>query len=201
MRSATLSPSGATVHLCRRRDRTIASRCSGTPAARLDQTHDVHDALRPARRDRHADCRSIGSAAGRRDRGWARHPRDQVPEEPALAVAHDGTAGSRWISGRPPVAHPPWIAHSLFRLPARRLPYNTVRGVFLHLLDRISLVGAHSGRDPRIHDLRHTFAVRSLEQCRHDRAAVCPAYLWRSAPTLATRMLPTPIGTCRPRRS
>jgi integrase len=52
------------------------------------------------------------------------------------------------------------------------LPYNTVRGVFLQLLDRAGLKGAHSGRDPRIHDLRHTFAVRSLEQCRHDRAAV-----------------------------
>jgi integrase len=52
------------------------------------------------------------------------------------------------------------------------LPYNTVRGIFLQLLDRINLRGAHSGRDPRIHDLRHTFAVRSLEQCRHDRAAV-----------------------------
>ena len=25
---------------------------------------------------------------------------------------------------------------------------------------------------PRIHDLRHTFAVRSLEQCGHDRYAV-----------------------------
>ena len=54
----------------------------------------------------------------------------------------------------------------------RPLPYNTVRGVFLQLLDRTNLRGAHSGRDPRIHDLRHTFAVRSLEQCRHDRAAV-----------------------------
>ena len=52
------------------------------------------------------------------------------------------------------------------------LPYNTVRGIFLQLLDRIDLRGAHSGRDPRIHDLRHTFAVRSLEQCRHDSAAV-----------------------------
>jgi integrase len=52
------------------------------------------------------------------------------------------------------------------------LPYNTVRGVFLQLLDRTGLKGANSGRDPRIHDLRHTFAVRSLEQCRHDRAAV-----------------------------
>jgi integrase len=52
------------------------------------------------------------------------------------------------------------------------LPYNTVRGVFLNLLKRSGLKGAHSGRDPRIHDLRHTFAVRSLEQCPHDHAAV-----------------------------
>lgn len=54
----------------------------------------------------------------------------------------------------------------------RSLPYNTVRNVFLQLLDRTKLRGAHAGRDPRIHDLRHTFAVRSLEQCRHDRSAV-----------------------------
>ena len=52
------------------------------------------------------------------------------------------------------------------------LPYNSVRYVFLHLLDRTGLRGVDAGRDPRIHDLRHTFAVRSLEQCRHDRAAV-----------------------------
>ncbi|MBB4264210.1 tyrosine-type recombinase/integrase [Bradyrhizobium sp. CIR3A] len=52
------------------------------------------------------------------------------------------------------------------------LPYNTVRRIFLQLLDGTNLRGAHSGRDPRIHDLRHTFAVRSLEQCRHDRATV-----------------------------
>jgi len=52
------------------------------------------------------------------------------------------------------------------------LPYNTVRRIFLQLLDRTRLQGVHAGRDPRIHDLRHTFAVRSLEQCRHDRTAV-----------------------------
>jgi integrase len=54
----------------------------------------------------------------------------------------------------------------------RPLPYNSVRYVFLTLLDRAGLRGAHAGRDPRIHDLRHTFAVRSLEQCSHDRTAV-----------------------------
>jgi integrase len=52
------------------------------------------------------------------------------------------------------------------------LPYTSVRNVFLTLLDRTGLRGAHAGRDPRIHDLRHTFAVRSLEQCSHDRTAV-----------------------------
>lgn len=52
------------------------------------------------------------------------------------------------------------------------LPYTTVRSVFLKLLDRTGLRGAHTGRDPRIHDLRHTFAVRSLELCGLDRIAV-----------------------------
>jgi site-specific recombinase XerD len=52
------------------------------------------------------------------------------------------------------------------------LPYETVRAVFLQLLDRTGLRGAHAGRDPRIRDLRHTFAVRSLEQCGLDRIAV-----------------------------
>ena len=52
------------------------------------------------------------------------------------------------------------------------LPYSSVRYVFLTLLDHAGLRGTHAGRDPRIHDLRHTFAVRSLEQCCHDRSAV-----------------------------
>jgi integrase len=52
------------------------------------------------------------------------------------------------------------------------LPYTSVRNVFLTLLDHAGLRGTHAGRDPHIHDLRHTFAVRSLEQCRHDRNAV-----------------------------
>ena len=63
--------------------------------------------------------------------------------------------------------------HTLFlSVAGEPLPYNTVRRVFLQLLDRTHLAAAHAGRNPRIHDLRHTFAVRSLEQCRHDRAAV-----------------------------
>ena len=54
----------------------------------------------------------------------------------------------------------------------RPLSYNTVKGMFLQLLKSARLDGVSSPRKPRIHDLRHTFAVRSLEQCRHDRDAV-----------------------------
>lgn len=63
--------------------------------------------------------------------------------------------------------------HALFiSVAGKSLPYATVRNIFLGLLDRTKLRGAHAGRDPRIHDLRHTFAVRSLEQCRHDGNAI-----------------------------
>lgn len=49
---------------------------------------------------------------------------------------------------------------------------NTVRGVFLRLARSIGLRGESGRQGPRIHDLRHTFAVRSLEQCGHDRQAI-----------------------------
>jgi integrase len=52
------------------------------------------------------------------------------------------------------------------------LSYNTVRDVFDRLRRSADLDDVSSARKPRIHDLRHTFAVRSLEQCRHDRDAV-----------------------------
>jgi integrase len=42
---------------------------------------------------------------------------------------------------------------------------NTVRGVFLRLARSVDLRGKPGQRAPRIHDLRHTYAVRSLEQC------------------------------------
>jgi integrase len=76
----------------------------------------------------------------------------------------------RYLSARREVAA---ADRALFISVAGKSPhYNSVRGVFLQVLDRTKLRGAHAGRDPRIHDLRHTFAVRSLEQCRHDRVAV-----------------------------
>ncbi len=54
-----------------------------------------------------------------------------------------------------------------------RLCYGTVRSVFRRMIALTGLTGAAQGRrNPRIHDLRHTFAVRSLESCAADRGAV-----------------------------
>jgi len=50
--------------------------------------------------------------------------------------------------------------------------YTTVVSIFLELVRTIGIRGKAGQPGPRIHDLRHTFAVRSLEQCSHDRAAV-----------------------------
>ena len=55
----------------------------------------------------------------------------------------------------------------------RRLAQSTTLAVFHRMLARTGLTGAASGgRNPRIHDFRHTFAVRSLESCGSDRWAI-----------------------------
>jgi integrase len=52
------------------------------------------------------------------------------------------------------------------------LSYGAVNRTFLALSRTIGLRGERGQRGPRIHDLRHTFAVRSLEQCAGSAAAV-----------------------------
>jgi len=52
------------------------------------------------------------------------------------------------------------------------LGYNTVRGVFSRLARPASLSARSGQRAPRIHDLRHTFAVRALEECGNEPNAV-----------------------------
>jgi integrase len=54
----------------------------------------------------------------------------------------------------------------------RRLPYPTVNATFLYLARSAGLRGGPGLGGCRIHDLRHTFAVRSLEECGGDRRAV-----------------------------
>jgi integrase len=69
---------------------------------------------------------------------------------------------------------------------AKPLPYSTVRGVFLHLLDRTGMRGAHSGRDPRIHDLRiPSRSARWSSVVTNGMRS--PAMSWRYAPISATR--------------
>lgn len=47
----------------------------------------------------------------------------------------------------------------------------TVTRTFIKLCRQVGLRPA-SGRGPRLHDLRHSFAVRSLERCGNDRSAI-----------------------------
>ncbi len=53
-----------------------------------------------------------------------------------------------------------------------RMTYPTVLATFLSLVRRMGIHPGPGKPGPRIHDLRHTFAVRSLEQCTGDRDTV-----------------------------
>jgi integrase/recombinase XerD len=48
----------------------------------------------------------------------------------------------------------------------------TVTRTFVRLARQVGLRGPQGDRGPRLHDLRHSFAVHSLEQCGGDRAAI-----------------------------
>ena len=52
------------------------------------------------------------------------------------------------------------------------LRYSRVNATFLQLARSAGLRGGPGLGGCRVHDLRHTFAVRSLEQCTGDRKAV-----------------------------
>lgn len=52
------------------------------------------------------------------------------------------------------------------------LSYSTVISIFLSLVRSLGLHEGAGHPGPRLHDLRHTFAVRSLEQCSGDSRAI-----------------------------
>ena len=54
----------------------------------------------------------------------------------------------------------------------RRPAYVTIHALFLRLGRETGLRGLPGEKGPRLHDLRHTFAVRSLESCSGDRRAI-----------------------------
>lgn len=59
--------------------------------------------------------------------------------------------------------------HIFVSTKGRRLGYNSVGDVFRGLLGTIGLAQPQDRRRPRIHDIRHTFAVRALESCPEGR--------------------------------
>ena len=80
-------------------------------------------------------------------------------------------------------------SNELFVVSHGRVPTKTrVHVVFVEILRRLGLRGPTGTPGPRLHDLRHTFAVRSLEQCPHDSTSVSrhiealSTYLGHSAP-------------------
>ena len=61
----------------------------------------------------------------------------------------------------------------LFVVKTGRPPTKTrVHVIFVRLARKLEFRGGTGTKGPRLHDLRHTFAVRSLEACAHDRQAV-----------------------------
>jgi integrase/recombinase XerD len=61
----------------------------------------------------------------------------------------------------------------LFVVTTGRAPHQTTAWeIFVQLARQLGYRGPPGTRGPRLHDLRHTFAVRSLQACAHDRQAV-----------------------------
>jgi integrase/recombinase XerD len=67
--------------------------------------------------------------------------------------------------------------HLFVSLKGTPLCYETARRTFRELCAITSLDGAPPARRPRLHDLRHTAAVRALEACPHARDQVTPHML------------------------
>jgi integrase len=79
---------------------------------------------------------------------------------------------------------------SFFVFATGRAPvYGTVAGIFRRLTRSVGLKGGSGREGPRIHDIRHTFVARSLEQCQHDSDAVA-----RHIVALATYLGHTYVG-------
>ena len=89
-----------------------------------------------------------------------------VPLHPSAGVALEGYIQRRRLV--PGVA-----ANALFLGDhARRPAYTSLYALFLRIAREIGLRGLPGEKGPRLHDLRHTFAVRSLEACGGDRRAI-----------------------------
>ena len=80
-----------------------------------------------------------------------------------LVPLHDSAAAGlqRYLMRRR--QHPADGDHVFIGKHGRRLPYHAVQSTFLTLLRTAGLWPARGGHRPRLHDLRHAFAVRALQ--------------------------------------
>ncbi len=146
-------------------------RCGCSQRARSGQLM-YSTAVRPACRNRHADLRSAGAPARTTSRPMVSIVRaDQIPEEPparrSTMTTHRPSMGIWPLACRLGTLIDALLVSVAGHSAA--LPHRGDR-LFLRLARSAGLRGDPDG--PRIHDLRHTFAVRSSRACRHDRDAV-----------------------------
>jgi len=88
-----------------------------------------------------------------------------------LVPPHDSTAQEvqRYLHRRRQVAGD--VSHLFVSLRHQPLAYPTTVSTFLAIVRKLGLRGPPGEPGPRLHDLRHTFAVRSLEGCPRDEVA------------------------------
>lgn len=87
-----------------------------------------------------------------------------------LVPIHQSTrdALNVWLDAHPACADAPLLRSTAGTSPS----YNTVGAVFRELTRSVGIRPPAGKPGPRLHDLRHTFAVRSLERCGSGRAAI-----------------------------
>jgi integrase len=81
-----------------------------------------------------------------------------------LTPLHDTTAAGleRYLRQRQPRSSDDLVFIGNHGGPLR---YTTVRDTFNRMVEKVGIRPASGGRRPRLHDLRHTFAVRALQAC------------------------------------
>jgi len=79
--------------------------------------------------------------------------------------------------------------HVFISLRRRGIRYPGVITVFLRLVRAMGIRPGPGRPGPRIHDLRHGYAVRILETCPGDRTAMCSGTLCRVAAVSACRSI------------
>lgn len=91
------------------------------------------------------------------------------------------------------IAQTPFFVGTRGKRLGQPLSERQVHRVFIELRDRLGWVnrGAHAG--PRIHDLRHSFAVRRV-MLWHERASTSTRRCWHCRPTWVTPRSRTPTG-------